>query len=50
MTESYKITWTTIWGETKEHTEATAEEAREWILKRRHREDIRQGSWRVERQ
>ena len=37
-------------GELTTYDSSTAEEAREWILKRRHREDIRQGSWRVERQ
>ena len=50
MTESYKITWTDIWGKTHEHTEGTAEDAREWILKRRHRQDIKQGTWKVSKE
>ncbi len=45
---SYKITYKSIWGETKEHHTETEEEAREWILKRRYRDDIDQASWTVE--
>ena len=49
MTE-YKITWQDIWGKTNEHTAETEEDAGEWILKRRHRDDIIQESWQVSKQ
>jgi hypothetical protein len=49
MTE-YKITYTSIWGDTKEHRTETEEDAREWILKRRYRDDIKQDSWKVEKE
>lgn len=45
-----KITYTDIWGKTKEHHTETEEEAREWILKRRLRDDIRQDSWKMEKE
>lgn len=49
MTE-YKITYTDIWNKQKEHRAETKEDAREWILKRRLRDDIRQDSWKVEKE
>ena len=47
MNEKIQITWTTIWGETKTHEADTMEDAKEWIRKRRLREDIDQGSWEI---
>lgn len=44
---SYKITYKSIWGETREHHTETEEEAREWIQRRRYRDDIDQSSWEV---
>lgn len=45
-----KITYTDIWGKTKEHTAETEEDAGEWILQRRYRDDIDQASWKVEKE
>lgn len=47
MTEKVKVTWERIWGDKYTKEFDTTEDAKEWILKRRLREDIKQESWEI---